>query len=181
VETQVIASGPLSPGYLLTADVARHRVDRPDATKVVQQTLDALGLLVNDEAIGHEVKLRRGVMRFTIGQAGALEDLRDASKSTEPFIQYLSNMMLGLLDERTGRAVEAIEHYRAAVRIVPATAASLTLGSALFRQGRGTDAVEIVSAWASAPRPDDPWRLYGLGDYRLFPGWLAQMRQMIAR
>jgi hypothetical protein len=84
-----------------------------------------------------------------------------------------------LVLERTGRVADAIEHYQSAMRVVPATAASLALASALFREGRGSEAAQLVSTWASTPRPEDPWRLYGLRDYRLFPGFRADMRRMI--
>jgi hypothetical protein len=181
-ETRLIATWTLDPGYMVTEWGGRIRVDPPGAMKDLQTTLDALGVLIDDAAVGHEAKLRRGVLRFLMGQSqAALPDLHAASRSADPFIQYLSDIMMGVIAEQAGRDTEAVEHYRAAVRLAPAQAATLALAAALFRQGRGTEAADIVSAWAGRPGPDDPWRLYGLLDYRLFPRYRDQMREMIRR
>jgi len=180
LETQFIASWPLSPGHLLQADSGRVRAEPAEARTQFQETLATLGRLVGDPRVGYEARLRRGVLRFVMGApADALPDLRDAAGSGDPFIEYLSHVMQGLVLERTGRLADAIEHYQSAMRVVPATAASLALASALFREGRGSEAAQLVSTWASTPRPEDPWRLYGLRDYRLFPGFRADMRRMI--
>jgi tetratricopeptide (TPR) repeat protein len=182
LEAQLIASWPITPAFLLADTFGRFRADPPGAASQLQETLDALGRLVDDEAVGLEARLRRGVLHFTMDQPEeAVADLRDAASSTDPFLRYLSHLMQGLVHERAGRPADAIPHFRAAWQIVPATSASLALSSALFRAGQGSEAAQVVASWSSAPQLDDPWRLYGQRDFRRFPQYLQQLRQMIIR
>jgi len=108
--------------------------------------------------------------------APAFLDLKAPAQSADPFVKYLANLMLGLLYERTGERDAAIARYSTAADVLPASAASLALSAALYRDRRVQEASEIVSAWARHTRIDDPWRLYGLGLYHQLPQHIAAMR-----
>jgi hypothetical protein len=148
----------------------------------LQRTLDALGLLVNDPSVGLEAKLRRAALRVAMGQPeAAIADLRDAGRAADPFVRYLAHVLVGVALESTERRAEAVAAYQEAVRTVPATAASIALASALFRENRRTEAGGVVETWAGAERVEDPWRLYALRDYRLFPSYLRTMRALVVQ
>lgn len=179
-ETRFISSWPLPPGYLLYP--ATRDPDPRGAMKELQRTLDALGLLVNDPSVGAEAKLRRAALRVAMGQPGVVSaDLQDAGRSADPFVRYLAHLLRGVALESTDRRAEAVAAYEAAVRTVPGTAASIALASALFRENRRSEAAGVVETWAGADRTEDPWRLYSLRDYRLFPGYLRTMRALVVQ
>jgi hypothetical protein len=108
-------------------------------------------------------------------------DLQAAFKSSDPYIRYLASVMLGFVHESSGRADRAIRYYTDAVAVMPATAASLALASALFRQGKDVEAAQVLARWDEDGRPEDPWRLYGNRDFRLFPRFRDELRAWVGR
>jgi tetratricopeptide (TPR) repeat protein len=179
VETFLISSAPLPPGYLLNQGAGRFDADPPGSMKSLQETLDALSTLVNDPMVGVEAKLRRGVLLAALDKPEeANADLRGATRSNDIFLSYLAEMMLGALADRRGDLSDAIAHYRNAQHVTPATASSIALAAALFRAGRQSEASEMLATWSTGPRVEDPWRTYSLRDYRFMPQYLSQIREL---
>jgi hypothetical protein len=186
-ELSQIAPFPVKPGVLRTQTLtALLDPNRLEFTRELQETVRDLGRLVTDPDVGPDVGqeaiLRRGVLHFTMGnEIDASADLRSVSSSSDPFIGYLAHVMLGVVHERRQEIDTAIDHFEAALRHVPATAASIALASALTRAGRDAEAARVIAAWraSEATRPQDPWRVYGSRDYRRLPAYVREMRSLI--
>ena len=59
---------------------------------------------------------------------------------------------------------------------------TMALAARLFGDEQPGEAYELVNAaFAGQPRPPDPWRLFGYGDYRFWPGLIGQLRAAIKR
>jgi len=173
-EARIISARPISPSTLLGLGayaIAERGAPRLQDTFKLLSELD--GPLVRDEA-----RLRRGVLRFLIGQTGeAWQDLALASDSTDPFVAFLANMALGAIYDRTGEDAAAVARYSRAVRITAATSAELGLAAALFRQGRADEAADLTTRWVGGIRVEDPGRIYGLGMFHYLPSYLTSMRE----
>jgi hypothetical protein len=58
----------------------------------------------------------------------------------------------------------------------------MALAGTLFLEEKPTEAYAILNAaFTTTPRPPDPWRLWGYGDYRFWPDLIAQLRADIRR
>jgi hypothetical protein len=184
-EARIISAYPVMAGYLRMGTAYLYSVGPDgslgDATPL-KRTIDALGLLEGDPKVGAEARLRRGVIRFALGEPEvALPDFHAATLSPDPFVRYLAHVMSGLTFDRIGRLSDAPSHYAAAVEIVPATSATVAWASALVRLGQATAGAELIAKWSTSARPDDPWLLYNLGDYRLYPRFLDSLRKGIVQ
>ena len=178
-QLQVVSSHPMVKTELVSG-WHDSPVNKDDA--IVAYTLERLAMLMGHDSIRDEVLLRRGIFLFLSGDSpAAIEDLRRATQSTDPFIRYLGHLVLGLLYERTNEMPAAIANYSFATKTIPATAASMALASALFRENRRAEAAEIVEALMRDPRPDDPWRQYEYGEYRFFSKYLQDLKGEIGR
>jgi predicted Zn-dependent protease len=90
----------------------------------------------------------------------------------------MAYLLTGVIRDRQGRPAEAITAYRAALDIVPrAQSATALLSARLFTAGQQAEAIAIVQQFFNGESaPPDPWRTYKLGDYRLYPLYIAQLR-----
>jgi tetratricopeptide (TPR) repeat protein len=94
-------------------------------------------------------------------------------------IRYLSALFRGWACMRDHKPDDAMAAYRRAVQIVPgAQTATLALGAALYAKGDREEASTLVDQMFATP-VQDPWLLYGYGDFRLFPQLMADLREVL--
>jgi Tfp pilus assembly protein PilF len=177
--TQVIASRKLAPAWLV--NVGAVAPESADANVSLKETTDALRLLVDDPDVGDEARLRVAVLSFLIGQPSAAEQFRSTVSSRDPFVAYLSHMMLGIVSDDEGRLDDARRHYDAAIQIVPARSATIGVSATLFLLGQPDEAAQQFDRSNTGAPSRDPWKLYGLRDYRLVPDYLIRLRRLVAR
>lgn len=160
----------------------RHHLMRIDELRQVRaQFLE----LTARPSLAAEAHVRLALVMFRLAeQDEALRHLARARElAREPFVVYLAHLFTGAIRERQGRDVEAIDAYRAALTGFPrAQSATSLLASRLFNLGNQAEAAALVNDFFTAPDPaPDPWRLYRLGDMRLLPTYLEQLRAEISR
>ena len=127
-----------------------------------------------------EAHLRIGSLLIRVHEyPTALEQLRQVEPLTrEPFLVYLTRFFAGEIAELTSRRDLAISAYQSALDAVPgAESASTRLAALLMLGGRPADAYRVIeTALSPDPLPADPWRLYSLGDARLWPAMRVRLR-----
>jgi hypothetical protein len=173
--TQVIATWPLPSAYLLRGQ-ERVRLEGETDSRDIATTLSSLAALFSDPAVGFEARLRSGVVRFMLADAGATDDLRLALGSKDAAIIVLARVMLGAVAESSGRLDDAVAEYRLAHTALSSSTSSVALAAALFRTGRPDEAEGVLQAYAQLPPRPDPWRLYSQRDYRFFDAYRKELR-----
>lgn len=148
-------------------------------------TLRRMTLLTATDAIADEAHLRSGYLAFALyddGAAGA--HLTQAlARTDDVFVRYNAEIVLAMMHARAGARVEAEAALRRALGAVPFAQSAVGLLSAeLFLSDRESEAQELVGAsFARRGRPTDPWRLFGYGDFRRWPGLILGLRQQVSR
>ena len=136
--------------------------------------------LANDPALAAEVNVRLSLLAFRMADRdNALRHLTASQAvARDPGIIYLAHLFTGVIRERQGLPDEAIDAYRAALNVVPrAQSATTLLVTRLIIAGRQAEAALLADAFfASGDPPEDPWRLYRLGDFRFFPAYMTALR-----
>ncbi len=136
--------------------------------------------LTRHDSVSAEAHLRLAHIAFRLAdREDALGHLQDVIESTrDPHLAYMAYLLTGVIRDRQGRVAEAIAAYRAALDIVPrAQSATSLLAARLFTEGHQDEAIAIVQLFFNGETaPLDPWRTYKLGDYRLYPLFIAQLR-----
>ena len=136
--------------------------------------------LTRHESVSAEAHLRLAHVALRLAdREDALGHLDDVIESTrDPHLAYMAYLLTGVIRDRQGRSAEAITAYRAALDIVPrAQSATSLLSARLFTAGQQAEAIAIVQQFFNGEAaPPDPWRTYKLGDYRLYPLYIAQLR-----
>jgi tetratricopeptide (TPR) repeat protein len=172
------------PQVRATLDAGGH-VHESSVTLEVRQTIEQLSALINDRAIGSEVRLRRGVLRFELGDlTESLEDLRVAAATThDRYVEYLAHLVSGLAWDAAGERAKALGAYQLAVQVIPdAQSAAVALAGHLSLIGRRDEAAAILERAISArTNVVDPWLLYGSGDLRNWPLYRRQLSGFLAR
>jgi tetratricopeptide (TPR) repeat protein len=134
-------------------------------------------------AIGAEAHLRAGYLRFQRSAAdeALAEFIKAADLSDDPFVAYLAQFLSGRTLAQLGRSAQAEDAFRRALEILPDTqSASEALSAQLFSRGLPTEAYALVDrALVARPHPADPWRLYGYGDFRMWPRLILQLREAL--
>jgi len=138
---------------------------------------------VNDPVVGPEAHLRIGHIYYCLANptaanthyAAALRGTRD------PFVQYLVHFFTGRMHDASGRRQDAAAAYRQALAVQPfVQSGTMALAATLFLDGKQGEAYDLLNAaFAARPRPPDPWRLYGYGDYRFWPELIGQLRSQL--
>jgi VWFA-related protein len=118
---------------------------------------------------------RQGRFNEAFEQLGAVVDA-----TASPDVRYLSALVRGQIARALSRPSEAEAAYRAALEAVPgAQAARVALMTLLVVQNRRDEASALADAVQSAPgNQADPWSAYDLGDSRLYPVMLANLREL---
>jgi Tetratricopeptide repeat len=136
--------------------------------------------LTRHESVSAEAHLRLAHITLRLAdREDALAHLDDVIESTrDPNLAYMAYLLTGVIRDRQGRAAEAVAAYRAALDVVPrAQSATALLSARLFTEGHQAEAIAIVQQFFNGgTAPPDPWRTYRLGDYRLYPLYIAQLR-----
>lgn len=103
------------------------------------------------------------------------------STTTVPEVIYLVHLFRGWALSRMDRDPETTEEYRQAVAAVPAAGtAALWLAGRLLLEGKRAEADAVVDrSLVESKDVEDPWRLFGYGDFHRFPALMKQLREAI--
>jgi VWFA-related protein len=131
-----------------------------------------------------EARIRAAWLCFRLGRdaegLALLDGVTGPAGGDDAQVRYLGNLVRGQLLRRAGRPDDAVAALRAALAAWPhAQAARLALMTLLIEQGDGAEAATIAEAVQTAgPTDGDPWWLYWVGDYRVYPDLRARLREM---
>lgn len=166
------------PRVKLAQAIAEEFHDPPEAAR-------QFALLQSDVDLRGEATMRLGVMAYwRKDDDRALDQLRKVEPITrDPWVLYLARYFTGLVQLRREHPADAETAFRRALEAVPhAQAATISLASLLFKNGRRDDASALVGQMLSAdPPPADPWRAYADADDRFWPELIARLRREIGR
>jgi hypothetical protein len=144
--------------------------------------------LAGDESLRAEVEVRVGYLEFRQAHwMTALDHLGRVSALThETYLQYLSEYFAGRVFQEAGDGPHAIEAFERALALVPrARSAATQLAALLFVSDRPADRDRayplLQAAYVEGGAPEDPWRLYFRGDARLWPLYMAHLRDALKR
>jgi tetratricopeptide (TPR) repeat protein len=139
--------------------------------------------LKDDADVGAEANVRLGIIETRAGNPTAAAPFFTAAirMSRDPFVTFLAHYFEGQALERLRRPDDAEASYRAALVVVPrAQSASFSLAALVAARGARAEAAGLVAGSISvAPRPVDPWRVYGDADDRFWPARIAELREKI--
>ena len=173
----VMARFPDEMRFLLAQGIARDREWTDDA-------LSVYGALINDPDVGGEAMMRLGAMQLRQRRpAEALKSFERALTLTrDPYVVFLAQYFTAKAHEAT-ESKDAEAAYRGAVAAVPhAQSATVALAALLARDGRRTEAQQLVGDMLAAnPPPPDPWRGFVHADDRFWPQLLGRLRAEIVR
>jgi Flp pilus assembly protein TadD len=147
-----------------------------------QTAIQMFEKLVDTPPVRAEAELRSGYLWLTLHEpAMARTHFARAADSSDRFVAYLANFLGGRASDLLGRPAESEAQYRAALAVIPhAQSAATALAANLFLHGRPDEAFTVTQDVLSArPRPDDPWNLFGYGDFRFMPTYIAHLREAI--
>ena len=146
--------------------------------QLLDRSVDRWRKLQGNPQIGAEVDLRLGYAQMRLGRRSqALASFRRVEASTDPDLRYLARLFAGWTQEEAGSGESAIAAYRGALAILPmAQSAALPLAARLHLSGQREESARLIEQLAVAPAARDPWRLFGRGDYRLWPDFVAELR-----
>ena len=147
------------------------------------RAIQALKPFLDDPAVGAEAHLRTGHLYYCLAspRTAASHFQTALQRSSDPYSQYLSHFFVGRMFESSGRRDDAATAYRHALSVLPHTqSATMALAATSFLNQKPTEAYELLDAsFAARSRPVDPWRVFGLGDYRFLPQLVADLRDQI--
>ena len=126
----------------------------------LKQQFEDLGRFAADPEIGLEVRMKLGLLHYALNEREAcLRELKVAATSSDPYIGYVSNFVMGLVHEADGRPNDAIPLYEAALAAMPNVRSGATwLATKYFLQGRRDEAFDLMDRVYAAPLPSvDPW------------------------
>ena len=112
----------------------------------------------------------------------ALAHLAQAqSTTTDPDVIYLAHLFRGWTLARMDRDAETTAEYQQAVDAVPAGGTgALWLARRLLLEGKRAEADAVVDrSLVDSKDVEDPWRLFGYGDFLRFPAMMKQLRGAI--
>jgi tetratricopeptide (TPR) repeat protein len=136
-------------------------------------------------SIRHEALVLAGFLHVARNRLGpAQAAFREAAHAdAEPFVRYLAQFLLGRTFARQERVDDAAAAYARALEVIPhAQSAALARAALLFQAGNVDTALALVNhSFAARPRPQDPWRLFGYGDFRRLPQYLERLRAELGR
>ena len=184
---------PKEMRFVLAQGIARDRFWSDDATQVYRA-------LENDPDVGGEAMMRFGAMQMgrrrsniiypeslaarSPSPSEALRSFERAEHLTrDPYVIFLARYFKGQVLEQQRRIEQAEAAYRGAVASIPqAQSATLALAALVFRDGRRTEAQQLVHEMLAAnPRPVDPWRAYVHADDRFWPQLIGRLRAEILK
>jgi hypothetical protein len=95
-------------------------------------------------------------------------------------VRYFEQLIRGQILRATGRLDEAATSFGAALTTWPgAQSARVALMTLQLSRGKREEAAALSEAVQTAPSDQsDPWWLYWLGDYRVYPGLFDRLRAL---
>ncbi len=163
---------------MLAQGIARERAWPDEAVR-------AFTAVANDLDVGGEATMRLGAIEMRQGQLdSALDRFEQAEELTrDPYVIHLARLFTGRTRERQRRPDDARDAYRRAVAAWPhAQAATMSLASLLFGEGRRAEAQALAGAMLAARPPAvDPWRGFVHADDRFWPQLVGGLRAEIRR
>jgi Tfp pilus assembly protein PilF len=136
-----------------------------------------------DPAVSGEADLRLGYYDLIADRSeSALARLTHAlSTTSDPDVIYLAHLFRGWTLSRIERDGESTAEYQRAVDAVPAGGTgALWLSRRLLLEGRRAEADAVTDrSLVGSMDIDDPWRLFGYGDFRRFPALMKELREAI--
>ena len=133
--------------------------------------------------LADEVRLRLSAFQYQLGSwDDAIAGLAPLTKSSDPFIGYVSSFLTGESLRHKGRPADALAAYRQALTFAPdAMSASLGLSSALAATGDIDGAIAGVKVAGTTTAPLDPWRVFAFGTGRHWPLLREGLRREMRR
>jgi VWFA-related protein len=129
-----------------------------------------------------EARLR--LARFLLATGKPQEALaaieHGGAPSQDREIRHLAELVHGQILRANGRTAEAAARFRASLAEWPgAPSAQVALMTLLLQEGERAEAAALAEAVQTAP-PDqyDPWWMYWLGEYRIYPGILRTLHEL---
>jgi tetratricopeptide (TPR) repeat protein len=151
----------------------------------VDEIAQAYNALEKAPSIRAEVHLHEGWAESIARKwTPALDHLRAvASETDEAYLRYLGHYLAGRTLQNMGDSAASRIELESALAIRPnARSAATQLAAELLLSERPADrrrASDLLRAANSDSAPDDPWRLFFHGDARLWPTYMAQLRQAL--
>lgn len=126
-----------------------------------------------DEALGPFVGSgRREAAKEALARTAVAE-----SAAEEPFVVYMARFLRARIHDRLDQRAEAEDAYQSALALFPrAQSAAIALATLTYLRGDMTAARQLADSAVRSDAGADPWRSYGLGDYRRLPAYVEQMR-----
>ncbi len=150
---------------------------------MVTAAIDQFEALLDVPELRAEANLRAGYLWFVLHEHEKAQARFRLALQASPdrFLTYLAHFLSGRTHDAAAEPRQAETAYRRAIEAVPyAQAATSALAVRLFLDGRPDEAYALVDASFSArPRPADPWRAYGYGDFRFWPDLMRRLRQLV--
>jgi tetratricopeptide (TPR) repeat protein len=145
--------------------------------------LSYLDALRQDPRIEAEAHVRAGHIHYSMGSySTALEIERLAQRTAQdPNTGYLAHLFAGRTLVAMDRRDEAVAEFDQAVALRPRAQSAVLALAALRVTAPAMDPPFAVlrRAMDSHDPFDDPWRLYGYGDYIRFPELVAALRKAV--
>ncbi len=101
--------------------------------------------------------------------------------TTDPAVIYLAHLFRGWTLARMDRDPETTAEFQQAVAALPAAGTgALWLAGRLILEGKRAEADAVVDrSLVDSKDDEDPWRLFGYGDFHRFPALMKQLRETI--
>jgi hypothetical protein len=187
-EPRILLAGALVAGRADMEAPRHYRDDAPIPREPAFPTATATALaylvpLEDDAALAPEVRMREGHVQYVLTrfpQALFLErSAEETARSRD--VAYLAHFLAARVLQAMNRPDEAAGEFARAAAIRP-HAQSAAFGVAYYRllspQSAPVDAA-LAPQLAGHGEFDDPWRLYGFGDYMYWPERLAVLREAL--
>jgi hypothetical protein len=149
------------------------------------EVIQAYLALASHEDLRGEIDLRTGYLYFSLGRwTHALDHLQSVQSLTdETALRYLDEYFIGRTYQLAGDHTRAIDAFERAAGIVPQARSAVTqLAAELFLTDRVADRDRVYPLLHAAyveNNADDPWQLYAHGDARLWPRYMARLREAL--
>jgi hypothetical protein len=145
-------------------------------------SLAFLQVLRDDPRLAAESYVHAGHIHYASGSPGSALDLelRAQLAARDPETKYLAHFLAGRILEAMQRSSEAASEFQRALNLRPrAQSAALALAAIRATEAQ-TQAFDLLRpALDSHSAFDDPWRLYGYGDYVRWPDAIAALRESV--
>jgi DNA-binding FadR family transcriptional regulator len=145
-------------------------------------SLAFLQALQDDSRLAAEAAVRAGHIHYAVGSLTSALDLERLAQRTaqDPDTAYLAHFTAGRILQAMHLAGDAASEFQQALALRPrAQSAALALAAIRATEAQ-TRAFDLLRPALDSHSPfDDPWRLYGYGDYVRWPDAIAVLRVLV--